>query len=137
MSSPPRKAPAVIRKQIADALRDPARRFLDGNSSSRNFLDLWDLPADGFFADLADGLEEEDLLFLKPKMKPNQPQRYQCVLAYPEYESHAAIDIHVTLSPKGAPPRVKVAVHPSDTIRTLPRILAYPPPHENQKQQPY
>ena len=55
-----------------------------------------------------------------------------CVLAYPECE----LDIHVTLSPKGEPPRVKVAVHPSDTIRTLPRILAYPPNDENKHRQP-
>jgi hypothetical protein len=131
MSSLPRKAPADVRKQIADALRDPKRRFLDRNSSSRNYLDLWDLPAAGLFADLAEGLEE-DLLFLKPKTKPSQPQRYQCVLAYAECE----LLIHVTLSPKGDPLRVKVAVHPSDTVRTLPRIIAHPPPHENQNQQP-
>jgi hypothetical protein len=131
MSDQPQEAPAAIRKQIVEAFRDPARWFLDWKSSSRNFLDLWDLSADGFVADLADGLEREGLLFLKPITKPGQPQRYQCVLAYPEDEPYPALDIHVTLSPRGEPPKVKIAVHPSDTVRTLPRIQAYPPSDED------
>lgn len=121
MPSLPRKAPVTIRRQIADALRDPGRRFLDRKSSSRNFLDLWGLSAEGLFLDLADGLET-DLLFLKPKNRPDQLQRYQCVLAYPEYDSLPALEIHVTLSPKGEPPAVMVAVHASDTVLTLPQI---------------
>jgi len=125
MSSIPRKAPAAIRKQIAEALRDPHRRFLDHNSSSRNHLDRWGLKAEGFFADLADSLAS-DLLFLKPKNHPNDPQRYQCVLAYPEDDPYPALDIHVTLSPKGQAPRVMVAVHESDTVQTLPRIHVDP-----------
>jgi hypothetical protein len=130
MSQLPRKAPASIREAIADALRDPKRRFLDGNSSSRNHLSRWDLPADGFFADLADGLEN-DQLYLKPKTKASQPQKYQCVLSYPEELEYPELDIHVTLSPKGDPPRVKVAVHESDTLKTLPRIFVTPKPDEN------
>ena len=125
MSSLPRKAPATIRRQIVEALRDPGRRFLDQNSSSRNRLERWDLKAVGFFADLADGLAS-DLLFQKPKNHPNDPQRYQCVLAYPEDDSYPALDIHVTLSPKGQPPRVMIAVHESDTVQTLPRIQINP-----------
>lgn len=125
MSNQPQEAPVDIRKQIVDALRDPSRWFLDRKSSSRNFLDHWDLPAEGFAADLADGLERQGLLFLKPINQPGQSQRYQCVLSYPEDELHVALDIHVTLSPRGEPPRVKIAVHPSDTVRTLPRINAY------------
>ena len=125
MPTLPRKAPATIRSQIIEALRDPARRFLDQNSSSRNHLDRWDLRADGFFADLADGLAS-DLLFLKPKNQANQPQRYQCVLAYSENDPYPALDIHVTLSPKGQPTRVMVAVHESDTVQTLPRIYVDP-----------
>jgi hypothetical protein len=121
MSNLPRKAPATIRRQIVEALQDPSRRFLDPNSSSRNYLDHWDLKAAGFFADLADGLAS-DLLFLKPKNHPDDPQRYQCVLAYPEDDPYQALDIHVTLSPKGDPPRVMVAVHVSDSVQTLPRI---------------
>jgi hypothetical protein len=115
----------TIRRQIADALRDPGRRFLDRNSSSRNLLDLWGLTAAGLFLDLADGLEA-DLLFLKPKNRPDQLQRYHCVLAYPADDSLPALDIHVTLSPKGEPPAVMVAVHESDTVQTLPKILIDP-----------
>ena len=126
MSNPRRKAPDSIRGQIVEALRDPGRRFLDGNSPSRNYLDLWDLKADGLFADLADGLAASDDLYLKPKNHPNDPQRYQCVLAYPEADPYPALDIHVTLSPKGEPPRVMVAIHESDTVRTLPRIHVDP-----------
>lgn len=125
MPNLPRKAPVTIRRQIADALRDPGRRVLDRNSSSRNLLDLWGLTAVGLFLDLADGLEA-DLLFLKPKNHPGQLQRYQCVLAYPEDESLPALDIHVTLSPKGEPPAVMVAVHQSDTVQTLPKIIIDP-----------
>lgn len=126
MSTPRRKAPATIRRQIVEALRDPGRRFLDPKSSSRNYLDSWDLKAVGFYADLADGLAASDDLYLKPKNHTNDPQRYQCVLAYPEDDPYPALDIHVTLSPKGLPPRVMVAVHESDTVRTLPRIHVDP-----------
>ncbi len=126
MSNPRRKAPVSIRRQIVEALRDPGRRFLDPKSSSRNYLDYWDLKAAGFYADLADGLEASENLFLKPKNHPNDPQRYQCVLAYPENDPYPALDIHVTLSSKGQPPRVMIAVHESDTVRTLPRIHVDP-----------
>ncbi|MEX2579681.1 MAG: hypothetical protein WD342_11540 [Verrucomicrobiales bacterium] len=122
MSAPPRKAPPTIRELLVDALKSPSRRVLDGNSQSRSFLDLWDLRAETLFADLADGLENHDLLYIKPKNSEHDPQRYQCVLAYPEEDGLPALDIHVTLSPRGEPPRVKVAVHPSDTVRSLPKI---------------
>jgi|GEM_PF-3397317 len=131
MQRPLQEAPTDVREQIIEALRDPNRWFLDQKSSSRNYLVLWDLIAEGFAADLADGLERDGRLFLKPMTQTGQPQRYQCVLAYPEDDPHAAIDIHVTLTPRGEPPRVKIAVHPSDTVWTLPRIFAYTPPNEN------
>ena len=127
MSNLPRKAPPKIREQIVDALSDPERRFLDSNSSSRSFLDHWDLSEDGFFSDLREGLEDDERLFLKPKTNNNDPQRYQCVLAYPEEVGLPAVDIHVTLFPRGKPPRVKVAVHPSDTAQTLPKIAINSP----------
>ncbi len=126
MSNPCRKAPVSIRRQIVEALRNPGRRFLDQKSSSRHYLDHWGLKAPGFYADLADGLEASENLFLKPKNHPNDMQRYQCVLAYSEDDPYPALDIHVTLSPKGQPPRVMIAVHESDTVRTLPRIHADP-----------
>ena len=126
MSNPRRKAPSSIRSQIVEALRDPGRRVLDPKSPSRNYLDYWDLKAVGFYADLADGLEASENLFLKPKNHPNDTQRYQCVLAYPEDDLYPALDIHVTLSPRGQPLRVMVAVHESDTVQTLPRITIDP-----------
>lgn len=126
MSNPRRKAPVSIRRQIAEALRDPDRRFLDPKSSSRSHLDHWDLKATGFYTDLADGLEASENLFLKPKNHASDPQRYQCVLAYPEDDPYPALDIHVTLSPRGQPPAVMIAVHKSDTVRTLPRIHVDP-----------
>ncbi len=121
MPSLPRKASATVCLQIVDALRDPARRSLDYNKPSRKHLDFWDLRPDGFFADLADHLTS-DKLFLKPKTFPNQTQRYQCILTYPEEFGCLELNIHVTLAPTGDPPRVKVAVHESDTVQTLPRI---------------
>ncbi len=135
MPSQPRKAPSSVCQQIVDALRDPARRFLDQNTSSGNHLDWWGLKADGFFADLADHLTS-DRLFLKPKTFPSQPQRYQCVLTYPEEDGCKELDIHVTLSPKGEPLVVKIAVHKSDTILTLPRIHVQPLSDENEIKEP-
>lgn len=131
MSNEPKKASADIRKKIQEALRDEARRFLDINSSSYQYLTLWDLSEEGFYTELADGLTQ-DRLFLKPKSKPNAPQRYQCVLDFPEFEELPAILVHVTLSPQGDPPRVKVAVHPSDTARTLPTISITQTSNEDQ-----
>lgn len=125
MASSLRKAPAVVRERIADALRDPTRCSLDANSSSRSYLDKWDLRAEGLFADLADAMGCDNL-YLKPKTNDHQPQRYQCVLAYPAESGLPAVDVHVTLSPKGEPVRVKVAVHPSNTVQTLPRIHVPP-----------
>lgn len=129
ISEMPNEAPESVRFQVIDALRDVTRWFFDQRSSSRNYLDLWSLRATSFVADLADGLERGGKLFLKPMQQPGQAQRYQCVLAYPEEESYPSIDIHITLSPRGEPPRVKIAVHPSDTVWTLPRIQAIPPNH--------
>jgi len=121
MPSLPRKASSSICQQIVVALRNPARRFLDRNTPSKNHLNHWNIKEVALFADLADHLTN-DKLFLKPKTFPNQTQRYQCVLSYPGERGYAELDIHVTLSPKGEPPVVKVAVHESDTVQTLPRI---------------
>jgi hypothetical protein len=118
-----------------DALRDPARRMLDRNSLPHNHLHLWNLKESSLFADLADYLTS-DKLFLKPKNFPHQDQRYQCVLCYPEDCANAELDIHVTLSPKGVPPWVKIAVHKSDTVQTLPRIHVIPKTDENQTKEP-
>jgi hypothetical protein len=109
---------------------------LDGNTSSRRLLDHWGLKAEGFFADLADGLAAADKLFLKPTTFPNQLQRYQCVLHYAEECELPEVDIHVTLSPSGDPPRVKVAVHESDTAQTLPRIFPPSDPDETDNDKP-
>lgn len=135
MSSLPRKASAFVCQQIVDALRDPCRRFLDKKTPSRGLLDLWGLRADGFFSDLAARLTA-DRLFLKPKTFPNQAQRYQCILSYPEESGYAELDIHVTLSPSGEPPAVMIALHRSDTAQTLPRIHVKPIPDENENQEP-
>jgi hypothetical protein len=134
MASPPRNASASVCQQIVDALGDPGRRFFDSNTPSRRLLDCWDLKPDGFFSDLAAGLTAE-LLFLKPKTVPHQAQRYQCILSYPEESGYAELDIHVTLSPKGEPVSVMIAVHRSDTVQTLPRIHVKPNPDENENQE--
>jgi hypothetical protein len=125
-----RKASATVRRQIVEALRDPARRFLDRNTASAKWIDLWNLTAEGFFLDLADGLAS-DRLFLKPKTFPGQNQRYQCLLRYPADCGFRELDIHITLAPAGEPPLVKVAAHPSDTAQTLPPIFPDPPADES------
>ena len=121
--SAPRKATTEIRRLILDALKNPRRRFLDQNSSSRNWLDHWDITEEGFFAVLCKDLQTHEI-FLKPKNKPADPQRYHTRLIYeadpPDYPEE--LNIHITLSPKGDPPTVKVAIHPSDTVNQFPKI---------------
>lgn len=92
------------------------------NGPSQRHLLRWGLREETFYHDLATGLEQ-NRLFLKPKTLPKQIQKYHYVIAYPEEDGLDAIEVHVTLSPKGEPPSVKVAVYPSDTARSLPRIL--------------
>ena len=133
MADPPRKAPAKMRAMIREALADPNRRFLDTNGPSRSWLNHWNLKAEGLYQDLIDGLDHSENLFLKPKSKPAQIQAYQCVLDYPaDGEGRPAVDIHVTLAPnREDPPRVRVAVHPSDTVQTLPPLDPKPNDDEN------
>lgn len=85
---------------------------MDANDNlSRNYLEKWGITADGLFADLAADLKKFQL-YIKPN---TTPQRYQYVLPYPEEEDRPALLIHITLSPRGEPPRVKVSVHPHNT----------------------
>lgn len=119
MNPPPRFASRVVREQITAALGDRNRRFLDANTQSRNYLDRWGITSDGLFEDIATDLKEYQL-YLKPNTKP---QRYQYVLPYPEEDGLPALLVHITLSLKGEPPRVKVAVHPHNTGHApLPRV---------------
>ena len=76
-----RQAPTEIRLLILDALQDPTRRFFDRKTSSRNDLDLWDIPEKGFFAALCEDLRIHEI-FLKPKDKPSDPLKYQTRLIY-------------------------------------------------------
>lgn len=120
MSLPPRFASQTAREKITAALRDRNCRFMDANdSTSRNYLEKWGITADTLFADLANDLKKHQL-YLKPN---TTPQRYQYVLPYPEEDGLPALLIHITLSAKGDPPRVKVAVHPHNTgYAPLPRV---------------
>jgi hypothetical protein len=116
----PRFATSSVREKITAALRDRRRRFLDANdNTSRNYLEKWGITADGLFAELAADLKKFQL-YLKPN---TTPQRYQYVLPYPEEDGLPALLIHITLSAKGDPPRVKVSVHPHNTGHApLPRV---------------
>ena len=120
MNPPPRIAASTVREKITAALRDRKRRFMDANDSmSRNYLEKWGITADGLFADLAADLTKFQL-YLKPN---TTPQRYQYVLPSPGEDGLPAALIHITLSAKGEPPRVKVAVHPHNTGHApLPRV---------------
>jgi hypothetical protein len=127
----PAKAPDDVRQSIIEALQDPDRRFLDNKGSSRSWLIHWDLTAKGLYQELIDGLEISDLLFLKPP-EPNKPQVYQCILDWPEDgDEYPAIIVHVTLAPRGDPPSVRVAVHNSDTLKTLPALPTKPTTDED------
>lgn len=121
--SAPRKASKEIRLLILDAIQDPKRRFFDPNTPSRRYLDQWDIKEKGFFHRLSEDLKTHEI-FLKPDDDPSKPQKYQTRLFYdaepPDYPEE--LNIHITLSPKGDPPSVKVAIHRSDTIQQLPKI---------------
>ncbi|MCH7225108.1 hypothetical protein [Haloferula sp. A504] len=125
MSSLPAKASKAVRETIIEALGNPGQRFLDRAGSSGNWLAKWGITEATIYEELIAGLQCSDHLFLK-KRQPGKPQAYQCILDCPEDgDDYPAIVIHVTLAPRGEPPRVRVAVHPSDTVRTLP-ALPYP-----------
>lgn len=124
MSSLPAKATTAIRESIIEALGNPGRRFLDRAGSSGNWLIKWGLTEETIYTELIAGLKSSDLLFLKEKQH-GKPQAYQCILDWPDDgDDYPAIEIHVTLAPRGDPPRVRVALHTSDTARTLP-VLPY------------
>lgn len=127
MSPLPAKASKAVRDSIIEALASPGRRFLDRTGSSGNWLIKWGLTEETIYTELIAGLKISDRLFLK-EPQPGKPQAYQCILDWPEDgDDYPAIVIHVTLAPRGEPATVRVALHPSDTVRTLP---ALPSPQE-------
>ena len=108
-------ASAEIRERIVDALLDPARRFIGHpDTTSRGYLNLWGLNVKGLCEDLAEHLEKYEL-YLKPANEPHKPPKYQFVIPYEEDGDFPAVLVHVTLSPRGDPPRVKLAVHAHNT----------------------
>ena len=122
MSPLPAKASKAIRERIIEALGIPNRRFLDRAGSSGNWLIKWGLTERTIYQELIAGLKISDLLFVKER-QPGKPQVYQCILDWPEDgDDFPAIVIHVTLAPRGDPLRVRVALHPSDTVRNLPAL---------------
>ena len=122
MSSLPAKASKAIRECIIEALGISNRRFLDRAGSSGNWLIKWGLKERTIYQELIAGLKISDLLFVKER-QPGKPQVYQCILDWPEDgDDFPAIVIHVTLAPRGDPLRVRVALHPSDTVRSLPAL---------------
>lgn len=122
MSPLPAKASKAIRERIIEALGISNRRFLDRAGSSGNWLVKWGLIERTIYQELIAGLKISDLLFVK-EPQPGKPQVYQCILDWPEDgDEFPAIVIHVTLAPRGDPPRVRVALHPSDTVRSLPAL---------------
>lgn len=101
-----------IRLLILECLRDEKRRFLDANSSSRTWLNTWGIRQKAFFEELIQDLGNYQLFF-KPKNKPSDHQKYQYVMRWDECEN--GLLIHITLSPKGDPPRVMIALHKHNT----------------------
>lgn len=117
MHKPPPFAPDDIQKEIVAALKDKKRWFLDNNdSTSRGYMDRWGITAKGLSEDLSLDLETYHL-YLKPPQagSPPSPQRYQYVLPYPEDGDYPELLVHITLSPRGQPPRVMLSVHPHNT----------------------
>lgn len=103
-----RKAPAHIRERIIECLLTPGRRFL-GEHPTRAWLDKWEISDKGLYEELIKALKQYELFF-----KPNtHPQKYQFVLRSFDSEQIDLL-IHITLSPRGNPPKVKINIHPHD-----------------------
>lgn len=133
MPPAPAKASDDVRERMITALKTPGRRFLDRNGSSGNWLVQWGVTENTIYEELVAGLTVSDRLFLKPRQQ-DKPQAYQCILEWPEDgDDYPAVVVHVTLAPRGDPPRVRVALHPSDTVRSLPPL---PTPDENDENEP-
>jgi hypothetical protein len=93
-------------------LRDEKRCFFDQNTQSRSYLDRWGITLKGFISALIEDLERYHI-YLKPKQNPADAQKYQFVMRWDECED--GFLIHITLSPRGTPPRVKIAIHEHNT----------------------
>ena len=114
MRKHPPFAPEPIQKKIVAALKDRDRWFIAASdTTTRSYLDLWTLSGELLVEELVADLERFRLS-LKPAQpgSPGGTQKYQYVLPFPEEEGLPALHIHVTLSPKGEPPVVKLSVHP-------------------------
>lgn len=107
-----RPASDAVRLQILDCLRDRERRFIDHHSQSRQNLDRWQITEEGFFEELIYDLERYHI-YIKRKTNSADPQRYQFVMRWDTEDD--LILIHITLSPRGKPPRVKVVIHEHNT----------------------
>lgn len=107
-----RLASDSVRLQILDCLRDEKRCFFDQNTQSRSYLDRWGITPMGFISALIEDLERYHI-FLKPKQNPADAQKYQFVMRWDECGD--GLLIHITLSPRGTPPRVKIAIHEHNT----------------------
>ncbi|MGJ8633188.1 MAG: hypothetical protein ACSHX7_04650 [Luteolibacter sp.] len=107
-----RLASEEVRLLILECLRDEKRRFLDMNGPSRRWLDHWNIRQKTLFNELTKDLESYRI-FLKEKKKPQDSQKYHYVMRWDECED--GLLIHITLSPKGEPPRVMIALHKHDT----------------------
>lgn len=126
MSNQPEIAPKDLRLAIIEALRDERRFFSRSDHTSRNYLELWEINEETIYTDLAESLEQNELLVIPPA-KPTDRRKYQHLLCYPEEEGLPEILIHVKLNPLGEPIRVKVSVHPHNTgYSPIPTIPAPP-----------
>lgn len=124
-----RLAPDEIRQTIVECLRDKSRHFLDGNGPSRRYISEWNIRQNALISELANDLEIYHL-YLKPRQKPTDLQRYQFVMRWDGDERYLLI--HFTLSPKGTPPRVMVACHEHNIgYPPLPLKTITPPPDDN------
>lgn len=114
MRKSPPFAPEPIQQKIVAALKDRDRWFIATTDSlTRSYLDLWSLSEECLVEELVADLERYRL-YQKPAQpgSPGGPQKYQYVLPFPEEEGLPALHIHVTLSPRGEPPSVKLSAHP-------------------------
>ncbi|HAV12865.1 MAG TPA: hypothetical protein DCX06_05135 [Opitutae bacterium] len=99
-----------VRLLILECLRDKKRRFFDGNSPSIRWLNQWGIRQSAFYEELIKDLETYEI-FLKPKNSHADLQRHQFVM---RWDDAGEILIHITMSPKGKPPKVMLAIHPHD-----------------------
>lgn len=109
-------APKEVRERIIECLRFPWKRsFRKDDHRSRQYLDTWGLKENVLCEELCTHLEHYELYML-PKNKADERQKYQFVMPYAPDGVSASVLIHAKMMPNNERiSAIRLAVHPHDT----------------------